>query len=353
MALVYVIEEDAALREILVDALRCGGDCEVWGFGSVDEAASGLSQQSADLVISELHLAGRSGLDMLAELERYGLMSPVIFMSQFLEDYGPYLPQRDNMELLAKPFDLEVLVEHVGATLQAWVPESNPQASASRPLEPLEKNEAGEAAPFGLFDYVQLSCVGGHTVEINVFDGADGGNLVGRVVVLGGELWSAQDAQGMGSDAFLRLASQPDTQVTCNALLQTSLARNIHGAWDALLLRAATLRDDASERLARGVDGDTLQAEPWAAGPVERPTFAGPPAGYETGQIPMPAGQMPAPAPEVAATLPLDAYIQAANQAEDAGQPDHALAYLEQAAALYTGHPEILLAVMRLRESLG
>ncbi len=262
MALVYVIEDDDSLREILVESLVQAG-LHTWGFASVDGAVEGLSQQVPDFLITDLDLGERSGLAMLEELDRHGLAIPTLLISGYLQEFGPHIPQRQGLELLAKPFDLQVLIEHVYGVLQ-FIP-AEVDAVLEDVLEPGPMaqgfpSESEGAAPFGLFDYLQLACVGGHTVEINVFDPSDASNLIGRVLVLGGELWSTQDAQGMGSDAFLRLASVSGLIVTCNAMLQTSLARNIHCAWDALLLRAATLQDDVQERMQRGFDGDTPQA---------------------------------------------------------------------------------------------
>ena len=186
----------------------------------------------------------------------------------------------------------------------------------------------------------------------------------------------------MGSDAFLRLACLPQTRVTCNALLHTSLARNIPCSWDALMLRAATLVDDVQERMVRGFDHDTPPDPHGQVGPVERPTFAGPPPGHpahaaanefeealDFGQNWQPSGQTNEVGPfdfgaegyvhtgqEAYPQAPnfdqmgLHDLVQAANAAEDAGRPADALAILEQAVVRFPGHPEILLAVLRLQK---
>ena len=362
MARVYVIEDDASLREILLQALQELLGMEALGFGTVDDALHAWPGQPPDMVLSELRLPGRSGLDLAAELEACGWHGPLVFFSDAIDEYSPHIPHLPRLALLAKPFDLHALLAYISDELANSVP---------LPSAP--------AAPFGMFDYVQLSCVGGHTVEINVLGSEEEGDLVGRVVILGGELWSVQDAQGVGSDAFLRLACLPSMHVTCNALLNTTVARNIPCSWDALMLRAATLRDDVHERLARGVDAESPTTEPGQVGPLERPTFAGPPedsreqvdptgeaafSGLHDGAqggFPMagefldsgPAGwgvAEPPPA-EPVRELTLHELVQAANTAEDAGQSEQALAILEQAMVRFPGHPEILLAVLRLKKA--
>lgn len=326
MARVYVIEDDVSLRDILLQALQQALGIEALGFGQVDEALQAWPQYPPDMVLSELKLPGRSGLELATELEACGWYGPLVFFSDYLDEFTAEIPSLPRLALLAKPFDLHALLEYVAEEL------ANPSTI-----------EAAPAAPFGLFDYVQLSCVGGHTVEINVFSPEDHSELVGRVVILGGELWSVQDAQGLGTDAFLRLACLLEPHVTCNALLNTTLARNIPCSWDALMLRAAALRDDVIAQQFgsyEGVHGDGEAAHGWNSG--------------EQGGYPMPDQGFPASNEAAPAYEPsLHDLVQAANAAEDAGQAAQALAILEQAMVRFPGHPEILLAVLRLQKSAG
>ncbi|HPF12938.1 MAG TPA: response regulator [Planctomycetota bacterium] len=368
MALVYVIEDDEPLREILAEALVTGIGAAVLAFGTVDEAVAAMEAYPPDMILSDLNLPGRSGLDVLEELDQRGLATPLVYLSGYLPTYLPHIPPRDNLVLLSKPFDLDDLLQHIYQTLS--------QAS-------IEVPGAG-AAPLGFLDYVQLSCVGGHTVEINLFGGEDGEELFGRVVVLGGELWSVQDAQGMGDDAFLRLASGPGLRVTCNALLHTGVPRNVHSTWNSLVEQSAYYRNDLRFQMGSqmgsqlgsqlgshagsqsdfypGTVDESETSEEWfpmgeGMGGDAQPSFGSPSAPSPSGYTGWPATQRPEPvqfvefAPPMAPQAPpsLDALIQAANAAEDGGHIGHALAYLEQAMAQYPGHPEILLATLRLK----
>ena len=222
MGLVFVIEDEPELRDGLIEALGRLPGVQAYGFGMVQEAVDVLESHPPDLILTDLNLPERCGLDMLGELDARGLNPPVVLISGYLEAYREYIPERSGLVTLAKPFDLNVLLDHVQQVLGA--------ASV----------EAPEPSAFGLFEYLKLACLGAHTVEILVFSDAPTGDLVGRVVVLGGQLWSAQDSQGMGADAFLRLACLAGGGVACNALQRTALMRNIYQGWDSLVARAMT-----------------------------------------------------------------------------------------------------------------
>ncbi|MCA9002869.1 MAG: response regulator, partial [Planctomycetes bacterium] len=141
MALVYVIEDDEPLREILAEALVTGIGAAVLAFGTVDEAVAAMEAYPPDMILSDLNLPGRSGLDVLEELDQRGLATPLVYLSGYLPTYLPHIPPRDNLVLLSKPFDLDDLLQHIYQTLS--------QAS-------IEVPGAG-AAPLGFLDYVQLS----------------------------------------------------------------------------------------------------------------------------------------------------------------------------------------------------
>ncbi|MEZ6005818.1 MAG: response regulator [Planctomycetota bacterium] len=342
MSLVYVIEDDTPLREILAEALTHGIGVGVLGCASVTEAAMSFGAYPPAMILCDLNLPDRSGLEILDELDRACLEVPVVFVSGYLPTYRAYIPERANISLLAKPFDLNTLLQFV-------LDELNRQHAAEDP----ENHE------MGFYDYVRLACVGGHTVEINLFDSETGAELVGRVLVLGGQLWSAQDGDGAGSEAFERLANMKTGQVTCNALLNTAVQRNIHEPWDGLLLRAMSHQPvhQAGTSTAAPELAPEGAMDAWYGESIEGMGYPGVPydelAQAEGNPAPIPVYSQPEPAPEpppAPAVPTLSDLIQAANYAEDQGNPRLALNYLEQAMAQYPGHPEILLAALRLQK---
>ncbi len=333
MGLAFVIEDEPGLRESLVEAIGRLPGVQAYGFALVQDAVDLLESHPPELVVTGLNLPERCGLDILGELEARGIEIPVVLISGYLEAYREHIPVRQGLVTLAKPFDLSVLLQHVQ---EAMAPPSVVEETID--------------SSFGLLEYLKLSCLGSHTVEILVSAGEASGDLIGRLVVLGGQLWSAQDAQGMGADAFLRLACIPASTVSCNALQRTTLMRNVYTAWDALIARATSLRDGSIANPQFGLNRNQPTFEFKPPGPFEPPRpLKCAPQQEGQGAITLQPEVWNADTLESQAQPTLNEFLAAASAAESEGACADALQHLERAMVIYPGHPEILLWVLRLR----
>ena len=99
------------------------------------------------------------------------------------------------------------------------------------------------ATPFGPADYVQLACMGRHSVHIELCRGE---SVVGEIDIVQGSIWFAHDAIGVGPEAFGRLVFATKVNVTCETLEAESGERNIFEEWEPLLLDAAQHLDEAT-----------------------------------------------------------------------------------------------------------
>lgn len=112
---VLLAEDDAEMRRLLVATLR-RAHCEV------TEAQTGvqLSEQIArvrdggagavDLIISDIRMPGRSGLDVLAALRRLDRDTPVILITGFGDpETHAQAHQLGALAVFNKPFDLDDL----------------------------------------------------------------------------------------------------------------------------------------------------------------------------------------------------------------------------------------------------
>jgi hypothetical protein len=72
---------------------------------------------------------------------------------------------------------------------------------------------------------------------------ADGDEVAGRVVVVSGEVWHAEDRQGTGFEAFRRLMGRADAPAECRSCRETP-PRTLEGSLELLLLRVAWLNDE-------------------------------------------------------------------------------------------------------------
>ncbi|MBK6460891.1 MAG: response regulator [Myxococcales bacterium] len=266
---ILLVEDEQTLRLAMARGLSKLPGVKVSDAGTVKEAKRLLVVVSPDLLISDLDLPDGSGIEVAAELERVGLRVPVVFVSAFVGKYRHRLPTRGDVEVYEKPIGLD--------RLRAVVEEK------------LELGDAAPSSPFGVADYVQLAGMGRHSVVIEVR--SMGGQ--GRLVINGGELWSAEDRLGSGMDALRRLVFLGAAQVTCRTLRKKELpTRDIGRSAESVLLEVAKGFDEAERDSANGdaaLDdgwGDTFAApagarrssRPPGATKSWRPASARPPA---------------------------------------------------------------------------
>lgn len=108
-----VVEDDAGLREALIDTLLLAGyHC--------DEADSGeaallvLNQKKFDMVISDIQMGGMSGLTLLQNIKAKYPTLPVLLMTAYATINDAVNAIRDGaIDYLAKPFSPEVLMSQV------------------------------------------------------------------------------------------------------------------------------------------------------------------------------------------------------------------------------------------------
>ena len=119
---ILVAEDDHDLRRVIVDVLSrdghllqeaCDGrellervlDC------SVDPPL--IESPQYDLVITDVRMPGRSGIDVLRQLRRAGVVTPVMLMTAFADEEARVSAKELGVVLLNKPFwvgDLRALV---------------------------------------------------------------------------------------------------------------------------------------------------------------------------------------------------------------------------------------------------
>lgn len=219
---VILVEDEVLLRTSLARGLARIEGIEVLQAGTFAEALALFDMVAPSLLVSDIDLPDRTGIEFLGELGQRGLAIPVIFVSAYVKAYKAQIPMHARVEVFEKPVSLEQLREAVRSRVGAQL--------------------ATSAAPFGLPDYLQLACMGRHSVVITVQGGESGG---GQVIVVGGELWSVRDTKGAGTDAFRRLAFGGGS-VRCDALSGTPPERNVEARWDAMLMDTARAVDEAA-----------------------------------------------------------------------------------------------------------
>lgn len=114
---ILVAEDDDAMRAMLVRTLARAGYTVVEvedGFELGDYVAmmqgQGGTLAPPDLIVSDVRMPGRSGLEALKRLREQGIACPVLLLSAFADDETHAEALRlGARQLLDKPVDLDVL----------------------------------------------------------------------------------------------------------------------------------------------------------------------------------------------------------------------------------------------------
>jgi two-component system, response regulator FlrC len=118
---VLVVEDDAALREALLDTLRAAG---LAALSAADAAAALqlLSSEDIGLVISDVHMPGANGYELLSSIKRMRPYLPVVLMTAYGTVSQAVAAMRDGAtDYIVKPFDAQALIDMARRQLAARV----------------------------------------------------------------------------------------------------------------------------------------------------------------------------------------------------------------------------------------
>src|SRR5580700_5657844 len=115
---VWLVDDDASIRWVLEKALK-GSGMAARCFDQADSALKALRADAPDVLMTDIRMPGRSGLDLLKDIQvtRPGL--PVIVMTAHSDlDAAVAAYQGGAFEYLPKPFDIDKAVELVRRAAQ-------------------------------------------------------------------------------------------------------------------------------------------------------------------------------------------------------------------------------------------
>jgi DNA-binding response OmpR family regulator len=184
-----LVEDEPALARGLADNFRDEG-YEVRVVPRGDEVAAAMGGERPDLVVLDIMLPGRSGLDVLRDLRAAGDAVPVLMLTA----KGGVVDRVVGLELgaddyLPKPFAVRELLARVRALLRR-----------AAPKHPPEDLTLGDVR----FDFRALTATGGQAAALTTHDilvmkvlAAHRGELVRRIDIV-------EEVCGLDSDATLR-----------------------------------------------------------------------------------------------------------------------------------------------------
>jgi DNA-binding response OmpR family regulator len=189
MTRLLLVEDEPALARGLADNFRDEG-YEVRVEGRGDRALAAVREARPDLVVLDVMLPGRSGLDVLRDLRAAGDPVPVLMLTA----KGDVVDRVVGLELgaddyLPKPFAVRELLARVRALLRRAAPKQAPD----------ELTLGGVR-----FDFRALTATGGQAAELTTHDilvmkvlATHRGELVRRIDVV-------EEVCGLDSEATLR-----------------------------------------------------------------------------------------------------------------------------------------------------
>ena len=129
---VWLVDDDASIRWVLERALRQGGMSPT-AFDQADSALAALRRDRPDVLITDIRMPGRSGLELLTQIRASQPELPVIVMTAHSDlDSAVAAYQGGAFEYLPKPFDIDQAVDLVRRAAQQRVLASEPAAEARR-----------------------------------------------------------------------------------------------------------------------------------------------------------------------------------------------------------------------------
>ena len=115
---VWLVDDDASIRWVLERALRQGGMAPT-AFDHADSALAALRRDRPDVLITDIRMPGRSGLELLTEIHDSQPELPVIVMTAHSDlDSAVAAYQGGAFEYLPKPFDIDQAVDLVRRAAQ-------------------------------------------------------------------------------------------------------------------------------------------------------------------------------------------------------------------------------------------
>jgi two-component system, NtrC family, nitrogen regulation response regulator GlnG len=127
---VWLVDDDASIRWVLERALRQGGMAPT-AFDQADTALAALRRDRPDVLITDIRMPGRSGLELLTQIRASQPELPVIVMTAHSDlDSAVAAYQGGAFEYLPKPFDIDQAVDLVRRAAQQRfaAPEPAPEA---------------------------------------------------------------------------------------------------------------------------------------------------------------------------------------------------------------------------------
>ncbi|HYH84161.1 MAG TPA: response regulator [Pyrinomonadaceae bacterium] len=116
MAAILIVDDDVAVRDVLYDLFA--GDHMCHAAGTAEQALAFISEQSYDVVLTDISMPGLSGLELLSHMHQSQPDTPVIVISGIGDrTHAEGLTRLGAFDFILKPFRLEIVEGSVARAL--------------------------------------------------------------------------------------------------------------------------------------------------------------------------------------------------------------------------------------------
>lgn len=110
---VWIVDDDRSIRWVLEKALQ-KADIPCKTFSEAESVLQAIKKEQPALILSDIHMPGKSGLEMLAEIKKSYPKLPIIIMTAYSDLESAVASfQGGAFEYLPKPFDIDKAIELV------------------------------------------------------------------------------------------------------------------------------------------------------------------------------------------------------------------------------------------------
>ena len=166
-----VVEDDAAMAMALEDRFRSEG-YDVLCAADGDEGYEMASEPRWDLIILDVMLPGRDGLEICRDIRAKGVDTPVLMLTARGETIDKVVGLKMGADdYLAKPFEMAELIARVEALLRRHKPPTSQRSlctfgAFTFDLQKRELKRGEEAIPLTTYEYKLLQFLCEHRGEI-------------------------------------------------------------------------------------------------------------------------------------------------------------------------------------------
>ena len=125
---VWIVDDDRSIRWVLEKALQ-KADIPCKTFSEAESVLQAIKKEQPALILSDIHMPGKSGLEMLSEIKKSYPKLPIIIMTAYSDlDSAVASFQGGAFEYLPKPFDIDKAIELVRRATEESVEDEETRA---------------------------------------------------------------------------------------------------------------------------------------------------------------------------------------------------------------------------------